>query len=715
MYWKQEEDLFNSFISSKLSILDWEALQFTPKAYTAKTKEDFAYLLSQLETIFKENEILNEFTPVEVALASDIYFCVLNGAPVREYPLLSAWYLKIEKQKPFVQALKLTFEKTLGQPAVTSTEKIPVSETTRNVNSQHLMRERVPGEKILPKSNERNILITSALPYVNNVPHLGNIVGSTLSADVFARYHRARNHNTLYICGTDEYGTATETKALEEGVSPKELCDKYHALHKEVYDWFEIDFDHFGRTTTPKQTGIAQHIFTKLYNNDYMAIDTMTQLYCEVHQGYLADRYVEGTCPKCGYDDARGDQCDGCGGLLNAFELIDPKCKLDRATPVKRETKHVFLSLDKLQPAVESWAMQSAVEGKWSNNGRSITESWLKEGLRPRCITRDLKWGTPVPLEEFKGKVLYVWFDATIGYISITANYTDEWEKWWRNPEQVKLYQFMGKDNVPFHTVIFPSSLLGTGEKWTMLHHINTTDYLNYETGKFSKSRGVGVFGNTAQDIGLSPSVWRYYLLSSRPETSDTMFTWKEFITRHNSELLANLGNFVNRTLKFTTAKYNGLVPHYLTDPSVGAGKLKADFVKDVNALLAKYNAALEASKLREGLRLAMEISARGNQYLQDNRIDNKCYLYERQKCADAIGYALNLIYLLAAIFYPYMPSTSTSIYKQLNAPAAAIPDTWELCLLPGHRIGEPEYLFTRIDESMEEEWRSKYGGNGSN
>src|SRR5690606_14338947 len=234
----------------------------------------------------------------------------------------------------------------------------------------------------------------------------------------------------------------------------------------------------------------------------------MTQLYCEKHDGFLADRFVEGTCPKCNYEDARGDQCDKCGNLLDPFELINPRCKLDGTTPIPRDSKHLFLSLDKLQPALEAWSRKASEEGNWSKNGRIITENWLKEGLRPRCITRDLKWGVPVPktVEGFENKVFYVWFDAPLGYPSITANYTPEWEKWWKNPEQVKLYQFMGKDNVPFHTVIFPGCEIGTGENWTLLHHISTAEYLQYENGKFSKSRGVGVFGDNAQATGISPS-----------------------------------------------------------------------------------------------------------------------------------------------------------------------------------------------------------------
>ena len=363
---------------------------------------------------------------------------------------------------------------------------------------------------------------------MNNIPHLGNIIGSVLSADTYARYYiqccltcvtpeetdrisrysKARNYNTLYICGTDEYGTATETKALEEGVTPRQLCDKYNALHEGIYDWFEIGFDYFGRTTTDQQTEIAQDIFLKLKDQGYLAEASILQLYCEKHEGFLADRFVEGTCPKCAYEDARGDQCDKCGQLLDPAELINPRCMIDNHTPIMRESTHTFLELDKLQPAIEEWSRKSAEEGLWSRNGRIITESWLKEGLRKRCITRDLSWGTPVPLEGYDKKVLYVWFDACIGYVSITANYTKEWKKWWKAGSDVKLYQFMGKDNVPFHTVVFPGSQLGTNDgDWTMLHHLSTTEYLQYEGGKFSKSRGVGVFGNNAKDTGVPPSV----------------------------------------------------------------------------------------------------------------------------------------------------------------------------------------------------------------
>ena len=563
---------------------------------------------------------------------------------------------------------------------------------------------------ILPEKGKNNILITSALPYVNNVPHLGNVVGSVLSADVFSRFSKLRGRPTLFICGTDEYGTATETKALETGQTPKELCDEFHIKHKEVYDWFEIAFDYFGRTTTEQQTIIAQDIFTKLYEKGYLEERTTTQPYCEAHESFLADRFVEGTCPKCQYDDARGDQCDKCGSLLDPFELINPHCKIDGATPVPRDTTHIFLRLDKAQAVIEKWFSKSSVEGAWPQNGISITKSWLDKGLEGRSITRDLKWGTPIPLPGYEKKVLYVWFDACIGYPSITANYTKDWELWWRDPENVKLYQFMGKDNVPFHTVIFPGSQLGTGDKWTMLNHLSTTEYLNYESGKFSKSRGVGVFGDGAKETGIPPSVWRYYLLANRPETGDTQFEWKFFIAANNSELLANLGNFVNRLIKFVNAKLGGVIPEFSADYHDESFDFPA-FIAEVNALLANYVADMEAVRLRAGLKKLMEISARGNLLLQ-GRLDNANLAGNPTRTHAIIGLGLNLSYLLASLSSPFMPSTATSIVEQLNAPLGPIPDKWSPGLLTGgHKIGKAAYLFTKIPEEKEEEWRIKYGG----
>ncbi|CAN6631993.1 methionine--tRNA ligase, cytoplasmic [Trichomonascus vanleenenianus] len=594
------------------------------------------------------------------------------------------------------------------KPAAAAAPEKPKPENTGAVHVDESVKVRKPEDKILPKDGERNILITSALPYVNNVPHLGNIVGSVLSADIYARYAKARNYNTLYICGTDEYGTATETKALEEKMTPMELCTKYNRIHKQVYDWFQIGFDYFGRTSDPKQTEISQDIFLKLDKNGFLKEQTTEQLYCPEHNGYLADRFVEGTCKFCGYDDARGDQCDKCGHLLNPLELINPRCKLDNATPEIRSTEHVYLLLNELESEVKAWNDVAQEKGQWSKNGRTITENWFKEGLHPRAITRDLKWGVPVPLHKYHDKVLYVWFDACIGYISITAAYTDEWQKWWKDPNNVQLYQFMGKDNVPFHTVVFPASLIGTREEWTKLHHLSTTEYLQYEGGKFSKSRGLGVFGNNAQDIGVSPSVWRYYLAMARPETSDTQFSWSDFVSRNNSELLANLGNFVNRLVKFANAKFNGVLPKYSVD---AIGESYTAFEADVNKLLAEYNESMEAVHLRRGLELAMHISARGNLFLQDNKLDNNLLNNFPEKCAAVIGVGLNLVYLLSALVTPFMPETTQGIIEQLNVPERSIPDKFDLAIKGDHCIGKAKYLFKRIEESKIDEWKAKYGG----
>jgi methionyl-tRNA synthetase len=603
----------------------------------------------------------------------------------------------------------------------------------------------VSGEPILPVPGKENIIITSALPYVNNVPHLGNLIGSVLSADVFARFCRARGLPTIYVCGSDQYGTATETKALSEGVDPATLCAKYHAIHKDIYDWFRLDFDVFGRTPTDEHTAIVQDIFTRLWNNGYIEQRETTQAYCPTHSSFLADRYVEGECSLCHDKGARGDQCDACGNLLDPLEpeldasgnqetkatgwLINPRCKLDGTAPEKRQTKHLYLRLDALQGEIEEWL--KTVEKAWSANCVSITHSWLDQGLKPRGITRDLKWGVPIPTglnglsdEDYAKKVFYVWFDACIGYPSITRTYTDpgnlagsNWEKWWKNPDDVSLYQFMGKDNVPFHTIIFPASQLGTKENWTKIKAVSTCEYLNYEGGKFSKSKGVGVFGTNARDTGIDADIWRYYLLSRRPETSDSEFKWEEFVDANNNDLLKNLGNLCQRIIKFCQAKMDGVVPEY----DLSKFPALQQHREEVERLLQDYVAHLKAVKLRAGLSIVMNISGIGNKLLQDNKLSNQLIAEEPERCRAVIGIALNHIHLIAHLLSPYMPEKSQSILRQLgvkgpdgegsNIPAH-IPDTWEANdLKPGHAVGTPELLFTNIPAAKIEEWREAYGG----
>ncbi|KAK7690960.1 hypothetical protein QCA50_006063 [Cerrena zonata] len=526
-----------------------------------------------------------------------------------------------------------------------------------------------PDEQILPVPGEKNVLITSALPYCNNVPHLGNIIGSTLSADIFARYNRTRNRRTLYICGTDEYGTATETQALKEHVTARQLCDKYHPTHAETYKWFDIGFDHFGRTSTPLHTEISQEIYLNLQKNGYLEKQTKEQTYCENCKKFLADRFVEGTCPHCGADDARGDQCDSCSRTLDAVELIKPRCLIDKTHKViTKESAHMYIKLDAIQPKTEEWIKKSWKDGKWSPNSvinadGEIIDARLKQGLRPSPVTRDLEWGVPVPVDAedadgMRGKVLYVWFEACIGYVSITANYTKEWKRWWFDHPNVRLFQFMGKDNVYFHTIFFPCVQIGDGREWTTLNHLSTTEYLNYEGGKFSKSKNRGVFGPAAKETGIPVPVWRYYLISTRPETADAMFSWADCIAANNNILLNNFGNFVNRALKFISANYDSTIPDSgdAPGPLSPNDEIDADFISDVNALLKEYIDSMEAVKLRHSLhwscnslhvvtrtsiiRFEQDLDAREPETLCTSHV-SRCQPHLRPHCSRASLHAL--------------------------------------------------------------------------
>jgi methionyl-tRNA synthetase len=458
---------------------------------------------------------------------------------------------------------------------------------------------------------------------------------------------------------------------------------------------------------------------------------------------FLADRFVEGECSLCHDPGARGDQCDKCGSLLDPLEpeslargeahedvdskatgwLLNPRCKLDGATPERRKTKHLYLRLDTLRDKIVPWFNTASKEGDWSANCIAITQSWIDKGLKPRAITRDLRWGVPIPKgipglsdEEYKDKVFYVWFDACIGYVSITKTYTDgddlsgkKWEQWWKNPNEVSLYQFMGKDNVPFHTIIFPGSQAGTGDNWTRVGKLSATEYLNYESGKFSKSKKIGVFGNNARDTGVDADVWRYYLISRRPESNDSEFKWEEFINANNNDLLKNIGNLVQRVVKFCYSKMDSVVPDY----GRYSDTLLEDHKKQVDTLLKTYIAHLEAIKLRAGLVDVLHLSSLGNKLLQDNRLDNRLFSEEPDRCAAVIGLALNHLHLLANVLSPYMPNTAESIFQQLGVqPVIHIPDMWEVdTLKPGHVIGAPKLLFTAIPIAKLEEWREAYGG----
>ena len=564
-------------------------------------------------------------------------------------------------------------------------------------------------------------LITSALPYVNNVPHLGNLI-QVLSADAFARFCRLYGIETLYICGTDEYGTATETKAAEEGLSPKELCDRYHKIHAEIYKWFNIEFDKFGRTSTQVQTEVTQEIFLNLEKNKFISEKTIEQFYCSKCERFLADRYIRGNCPQCKSAEARGDQCETCGKLLDPTDLIEPQCSMCSNTPVIKKTNHLYIDLPGIKEILENWIKTASVKGFWANNAVQMTQSWIRDGLKERAITRDLKWGIPVPRKGYENKVFYVWFDAPIGYISITgtlgeeiaegkikdygsfSNKNDFLDYWWKSPEKTDLYQFIGKDNIPFHTVIFPSSLLGSGENWTMLHHISSTEYLNYESGKFSKSRGVGVFGTDAMETGIPSDVWRFYIFYNRPEKSDAMFTWKDFQEKVNGELIGNLGNLVNRTLSFVTRYFEGVIPEGESDNSLW---------EEVNRHEKSITEKIDKAQLRDAFREIFELSSLANKYFQDMQ-PWKLRNEEPEKAKGVIKDLTYIVRDLSILIEPYLPGSAQKIASFFGLKHKEN--------LLWNDIGKPkgignikiksEVLFAKIEDDILEQLREKFSGN---
>lgn len=542
-------------------------------------------------------------------------------------------------------------------------------------------------------------LVTSALPYVNNIPHLGNLT-QVLSADVFARFCRSKGYETLYICGTDEYGTATETRALKEGVSPRELCDRYHAIHRDIYAWFNISFDYFGRTSTDEQTAIVQDIFKKVDAAGYISEHELEQLYCPSCERFLADRFVEGTCPHCHSEGARGDQCDSCQTLLDPVELINPRCGVCGTTPIPKKTKHLYIDLPKALPLLESWMEKASKEGFWANNAVQVTKSWIRDGLKERCITRDLKWGIPVPKPGYEDKVFYVWFDAPIGYVSISANATKDWKMWWQDPDNVELFQFIGKDNIPFHTVIFPSCQLASGENWTMLHHMSSTEYLNYEGGKFSKSLGIGIFGNDVQDTGIPADVWRFYMFYNRPEKSDVTFTWADFQEKVNGELIGNLSNLVNRTLTF--------IKRFYPDNALLSAPIDEQLHAQIRAKEAEIEALMERSEERDGLRQILALSSIGNKAFQDGE-PWKMRNQDPQKAMSLLKTLVYLIRDLAVMVEPFMPTTSARMLTFLGCKD----ERWNVVgsTTGITEFGEPELLFTKLEDVQIEELRTRFSG----
>lgn len=585
-----------------------------------------------------------------------------------------------------------------------------------------------PKKNSSPKSVKpasQKILITSAIPYINNIPHLGNIIGCVLSGDVYARYCRLKGHDTLYICGTDEHGTATEAKAIEEGLTPQQICDKYYVIHKSIYEWFGCSFDTFGRTTTAQHAATTQELFLRLYQHGYILEASVEQLYCNSCKTFLADRFVNGVCPLCDYDKARGDQCDQCGKLLNAVELIKPYCKRCGSSPVIKKSDHLFLDLPKIGQKLQAWVKKQSVEGAWPQNAKTVTNAWFTEGLKPRCISRDLRWGIPIPLKGYEKKVFYVWFDAPIGYLSMTQVARKDWRDWWKLKKgvgkeidkradkelntvknTVKLVQFMAKDNIPFHSILFPATLIGADDNYVLVHHLSSTEYLNYEGGKFSKTNKTGVFGDDAKTSGIPADVWRYYLLVNRPEQADTEFSWDDFQEKNNSELLANVGNFVNRTLTFLQRHFDGVVP------AVALAKKDQEFLNHFHGTIHQAGKLLDGVKLKDALRTVMQASKLANAYIQENE-PWKLASSDQERCATVVGVCVNVIRSLAVALQPFLPHTSAIIFSQMSLHQEQYDwDSAVKLLIPaGHRISKVSPLFKKLEDTDIQALRARFSG----
>lgn len=559
------------------------------------------------------------------------------------------------------------------------------------------------------------ILITSALPYVNGVPHLGHLVGCLLPSDVYARYMRMMGHEVLYVCGTDEHGTPSEVGAAKEGMDVADYCLKYHNRHKEAYDAFNLSFDYFGRTSSEQNREITYHIFEQLDKNGLIEEESIKQIFSIDDNRFLPDRYVTGTCPHCGYDKARGDQCENCTKVLDPTELINPRSTISGSTNLEvRETKHLFLNLPKLEKQLAEWVKSK--EPFWPDVAYSIAQKWLKEGLRPRCITRDLKWGFPVPKKGFEDKVFYVWFDAPIGYLGITKQWADEkpgersWKDWWLDAKDVYYVQFMGKDNVPFHSISFPATLLGTGENWTKVDYLKGMSYLTFEGGKFSKSEQRGVFAEDAVKE-FPADYWRYWLISNAPEASDSSFTFDLFAGVVNKDLNGVLGNFVSRVMKMTASKIGAEVPAGGEMTEVEE-KLIADLQEKADNY-CKYMEGLEFKKAMNELRA---IWVDGNNYISVTE-PWTVIKTDPARAAAILRVCLNLIRIYALLSAPVMPETSAKILAKFGLNAADMPvlkgfnAAKEIeALQPGHKFEVGGALFERIAPEKTEELKAKYG-----
>ncbi|MDE6277981.1 MAG: methionine--tRNA ligase [Muribaculaceae bacterium] len=538
----------------------------------------------------------------------------------------------------------------------------------------------------------KRTLITTALPYTNGPVHIGHLAGVYVPADIYARYLRLCGRPVLLIGGSDEHGVPITLKARQEGVSPQDIVDRYHKLIKESFEELGISFDIYSRTTSDIHHDTASEFFRRLYDKGEFIEKSSMQLYDPEAGQFLADRYVTGECPHCHNPKAYGDQCEVCGTSLNATDLINPKSAITGATPELRETRHWFLPLDKWEPALREWILEGHKE--WRSNVYGQCKSWLDLGLQPRAVSRDLSWGVPVPVEGAEGKVLYVWFDAPIGYISNTKELLpDSWQTWWKDPES-RIINFIGKDNIVFHCIVFPAMLMAYGDGFQLPDNVPANEFLNLEGDKISTSRNWAVWLHEyLADFPGKQDVLRYVLTANAPEAKDNDFTWRDFQARNNNELVAILGNFVNRALVLTHKYFDGVVP-----PAIPGEPEKA-LREEILALKAQVSEAIETFHFREALKLAMDMARAGNRYLQETE-PWKLAKTDMERTATILNTAIQLCANLAIVFEPFLPFMSARLVKMLGGDKIS----WDMLgcmdLVPaGAHIAQPELLFEKIDD----------------
>ncbi|MFC7290037.1 methionine--tRNA ligase [Hirschia litorea] len=566
------------------------------------------------------------------------------------------------------------------------------------------------------------ILITSALPYINGVKHLGNLAGSMLPADVYARFKRLLGDDVLYICATDEHGTPAELAAANAGTTVQEYCDEQHDIQKKACEGFGLSFDWFGRSSREQNAVLTQHFAQKLEENGLIEERTSKQVYSVDDGRFLPDRYVEGTCPHCEYTKARGDQCDSCGRLLDPVDLIDPYSSVSGSKNIEiRDTVHLFLLQEKMQDTIRAWVDEAET---WPQLARSIAYKWLDEGLQDRAITRDLKWGIPVLKDGkvrpgFEEKVFYVWFDAPVEYIAATQEWAEagegrDWASWWRKDkgaDDVSYVQFMGKDNVAFHTVSFPVTIFGSQEPWKTVDKLKAFNWVTWYGGKFSTSQKRGVFMDQALDL-LPSDYWRWYLIANAPEGSDAGFTWEGFQSTVNSDLANVLGNFVNRITKYTVSKFDGKLP-----AEGQAGEAEAWIENELKTRLPVLMSHYENMEFRKAAAETRAIWAAGNEYLTKAEPWVK---YKADKDAAAVGvrYGLNLVALFGILALPIIPDAGRKILDALSVPEDRRSFQFGddigalLSALPaGMDVTPPDVLFAKIEDGQVAEWTEQFGG----